>query len=131
MKDPKENYKLYIENAHEMIEVAKSNLGNDFYSSACNRAYYAIFYAASALYSKGKSYGKHSAVIAAFRQFFIKTGEFDKKWSDVYEYIMSSRHTGDYELSDHLEKEQVIDVVEQAQSFVEEVEKWLLERDLL
>jgi uncharacterized protein (UPF0332 family) len=121
-----------MENAHEMIEVAKSNLGNDYYSSACNRAYYAIFYAASALlYSKGKSYGKHSAVIAAFRQFFIKTGEFAKKWSDVYEYVMSSRHTGDYELADHLEKEQVIDVVEQAQSFVAEVEKWLLERDLL
>jgi uncharacterized protein (UPF0332 family) len=132
MTDPKENYKLYIENAREMIEVARSNLGNDFHSSACNRAYYAVFYAASALlYSKGKSYGKHSAVIAAFRQYFIKTGEFDKKWSNVYEYIMSSRHTGDYELFDTLEKEQVVDVVEQAQSFVEEVEKWLLERDLL
>lgn len=132
MKDQKENYRLYIENAHEMIEVAKLNLGNDFYSSACNRAYYAVFYAASALlYSKGKSYGKHSAVIAAFRQYFIKTGEFDKKWSDVYEYIMSSRHTGDYELSDDLEKEQVIDVVEQAQLFVVEVEKWLREQELL
>lgn len=132
MTDPKENYRLYIENAHEMIVVAKSNLGNDFYSSACNRAYYAIFYAASALlYSKGKSYGKHSAVIAAFRQYFIKTREFDKKWSDVYEYIMASRHTGDYELYDPLEKEQVVDVVEKAQSFVEEVEKWLLERGLL
>jgi uncharacterized protein (UPF0332 family) len=91
-----------------------------------------FFYAASALlYSKGKIFSKHSAVIAAFRQYFIKTGEFDKKWSDVYEYIMSSRHTGDYELYDHLEKEQVIDVVKQAQSFVEEVEKWLRKQDLL
>ena len=45
--------------------------------------YYGVFYAASALlFSKGKSYGKHSAVLAAFRQYFIKTGEFDKKWSD-------------------------------------------------
>lgn len=132
MADPRENYRLYMENAREMIEVARSNLGNDFYSSACNRAYYAIFYAASALlYSKGKSYGKHSAVIAAFRQYFIKTGEFDKKWSDAYEYIMSSRHTGDYELADPLEKEQVVDVVKQAKAFVTEVEKWLLERDLL
>jgi uncharacterized protein (UPF0332 family) len=132
MPDPKDNYKLYMENAHEMIEVARSNLGNDYYSSACNRAYYAVFYAASALlYSKGKTFGKHSAVIAAFRQIFIKTGEFDKKWSDVYEFVMSSRHTGDYELYDHLEKEQVIDVVKQAQSFVEEVEKWLHKQDLL
>lgn len=70
-------------------------------------------------------------MIAAFRQYFIKTGEFDKKSSDVHEYIMSSRHTGDYELFGHLEKEQVADVVKQAQSFVEEVEKWLLEQGLL
>ncbi len=132
MKDPKENYRLYITNAHEMIEVAKSNLGNGYYSSACNRAYYAVFYAASALlYSKGKSYGKHSAVIAAYRQYFIKTGEFAKKWSDVYEYVMSSRHSSDYELSDQPEKGQVEDVVAQAQAFVEKVEKWLLEHDLL
>jgi uncharacterized protein (UPF0332 family) len=61
MKDPKENYRLYITNAHEMIEVARSNRGNNYLSSACNRAYYAIFYAASALlYSKGKSYGKQA-----------------------------------------------------------------------
>lgn len=115
-----------------MLEVARENLGNDHYSSACNRAYYAIFYAASALlYSKGKSYGKHSAVIAAFRQYFIKTGEFDKKWSDDYEYIMSSRHTGDYELIDRLEKEQAVDVISKAESFVEEVEEWLRKRELL
>ena len=39
-------------------------------------------------------------MIATLRQHFIKTGEFDKKWSDVYEYIMSSRHTGDGFLHD-------------------------------
>jgi uncharacterized protein (UPF0332 family) len=70
-------------------------------------------------------------VIAAFRQYFVKTGEFAKKWSDVYEYVMSTRHSGDYELSDQPEKEQVVDVVEQAQAFVAEVEKWLLEQNLL
>ena len=49
----------------------------------------------------------------------------------MYEYVMSSRHSGDYELSDQPEKEQVEDVVEQAQAFVVEVEKWLLEQNLL
>ena len=46
MADPKDNYQLYIENAREMLEVAKLNLENEYYGSACNRAYYAIFYAA-------------------------------------------------------------------------------------
>lgn len=80
MPDAKENYRLYMGNALEMLQVASENLNNDHYSSACNRAYYACFYAASALlYSKGLSFGKHSAVLAAFRQHFVKTGEFDAK----------------------------------------------------
>ena len=40
---------LYIEHAREMLDVAAHNLDSDFYSSAVNRAYYAIFYAANAL----------------------------------------------------------------------------------
>lgn len=132
MEDPKENYRLYMQNAQEMLEVAKENLDNNRVNSACNRAYYGVFYAASALlFSKGKSYGKHSAVLAAFRQYFIKTGEFDKKWSDVYRLVMESRHTADYALYDYLEKDDAFEVIEKAKAFVEEVKKWLTERDLL
>ena len=67
-EDPKANYRLYMSTAQEMLDVAQENLNNGHTNSACNRAYYGIFYAASALlYSKGKTYGKHSAVLAAFR----------------------------------------------------------------
>jgi len=132
MDDPKENYRLYVQNAQEMLDVARENLNNNHSNSACNRAYYGIFYAASALiYSKGLSYGKHSAVLAAFRQHFIKTGIFDKKWSDDYEFIMNSRHTADYDLYDVIEREDVIIVLAKAQGFVEEVKKWLQKQDLL
>lgn len=132
MDDPKENYRLYMENAEEMLAVAEELLRNNHDNSACNRAYYGVFYAASALlYSKGKAYGKHSAVLAAFRQYFIKTGEFEKRWSDDYEFIMDSRHTADYMLYDALDKEDVVTVIAKAQEFVEEVKKWLQIRDLL
>ncbi len=39
MEDPKENYRLYMQNAQEMLEVAKENLDNNRVNSACNRAY--------------------------------------------------------------------------------------------
>jgi uncharacterized protein (UPF0332 family) len=111
MADPKDNYRLYIENAREMLEVARLNLNNDYYGSACNRAYYAIFYAASALlYAKGKTFGKHSAVLAAFRQHFIKTGEFDMRWSRKYERIMSHRHSSDYDIFISFEKNRLLPI---------------------
>jgi len=132
MEDPKENYRLYMDNADEMLDTADENFDNQRYRSACNRAYYGIFYAASALlYSKGKSYGKHSAVLAAFRQYFIKTGELDKKLSDDYEYIMDSRHSADYVLYDSLDEEDAAAVINKAKAFVEEVKKWLRKQDLL
>jgi uncharacterized protein (UPF0332 family) len=131
-EDPRGYYRLYMSNAQEMLDIADENFSNQRYRTACNRAYYGIFYAASALlFSKGKSYGKHSAVIAAFRQYFIRTGEFDKKWSDDYRLIMESRHTADYVLHDYLEEDDAAEVIEKAKAFVEEVRKWLQKRDLL
>ena len=132
MDDPKENYRVYMQYAQEMMEVAKENLDNNRVNSACNRAYYGVFYAASALlFSKGKTFGKHSAVMVAFRQYFIKTGEFEKKWSDDYEFIMDNRHAADYDLYDPIDPEDAVLVLAKAQAFVEEVKKWLQKQNLL
>ena len=131
MADTRDNFLLYMENAREMLDVAKLNLGSDYYGSACNRAYYAVFYAASALLlAKEMSFGKHSAVIAAFRQHFIKTGEFYTKWSGVYQRIMSHRQSGDYDINVRVEKDKAADDVADAQAFVEEVERWLRKQNL-
>jgi uncharacterized protein (UPF0332 family) len=132
MPDSEDNLRLYISSAHELLDVARLNLGNDYYGSACNRAYYAIFYAASALLlAKGMSFGKHSAVISAFRQHFIKSGELDARWSEVYQRIMSHRQSSDYDINLRVEKEQADKDVSDAGAFVEEVEQWLRKRSLL
>lgn len=132
MADPKDNYRLYLENAREMLEVARLNLSNDFFGSACNRAYYAIFYATSALlYAKEKTFGKHSAVLAAFRQHFVKTGEFDARWSRKYERIMSHRHSSDYDIFTSFEKEQAVADLTDAEEFVQEVTQWLHKKNYL
>jgi uncharacterized protein (UPF0332 family) len=132
MSDLKDNLRLYIENAREVLDVARLNLHHDYYGSACNRAYYAVFYGASALlFAKGISLGKHSAVIAAFRQHFIRTGELDVKWSRIYQRIMSHRQTSDYDINLRVEKEQAAGDVSDAQLFVEEVEQWLQKQNLL
>jgi len=117
---------LYIENAHEMLEVAGLMLANDFYTSAINRAYYAIFYAANALLATKKlSSSKHSGVISLFRQHFIKTGLIDSEYSKTYGRAMEDRHEGDYELQASWTKEDVQTHLASAEKFVMEAEKWL------
>ncbi|HID63932.1 MAG TPA: HEPN domain-containing protein [Anaerolineae bacterium] len=82
---------LYVEHAQQMLQVADHNLADGFYASAINRAYYAIFYAANALLAtKGLSRSKHSAVIATFRQYFVKPGLIEDKYSDIYGRVMDA-----------------------------------------
>ena len=75
---------LYIEHARQMLEVAAHNLADGFCGSAINRAYYAIFYVANALLrTKGIVRSKHSGVIAAFRQHFVKPGLIEVEYGDI------------------------------------------------
>jgi uncharacterized protein (UPF0332 family) len=127
-----EEINLFLENAREMLAVAALMIGNDFYSSACNRSYYAIFYATSALLAaKRMAFGKHSAVLSAFRQHFVKTGEIDIKWSRIYERILSHRHSSDYDIHISIEKEQAVADLEDAKEYVQEVTQWLQEKKYL
>jgi len=83
---PEREILLYIEHAHQMLEVATHNIAGGFYSSAINRAYYAIFYAANALLAiEGLSRSKHSGVIAAFRERFVKPGLIEVEYSRIYD----------------------------------------------
>ena len=123
---------LYIENAKEALRAAQLNLDNDFYTTAVNRAYYAIFYAANALLATKKlARSKHSGVLAAFRQYFIKTRILASELSEIYGQVMDDRQEGDYEIITATSKEDAeIDIL-QARNFVDEVSAWLQEGDWL
>lgn len=131
-KPNKREVRLYIANAREMLDVARFNLDNDFYSTCINRAYYAVFYAANALLATlGEARSKHSGVISLFRQRFIKTGLLPVELSHVYEALMSSRQHGDYDLSTRFDAEDAADLLTKAHRFVDEVEEWLRAQDWL
>lgn len=67
--------KLYIDRARLALQQSKDNLDLGHYDVAVSRAYYAMFYAATALlHSQGISRKKHSGVHSAFGQQFVKTG---------------------------------------------------------
>ena len=124
--------RLYVEHAHEMLTVAQVNLENGFYSSCINRAYYAVFYMASALlYTEGETRSKHSAVVSAFRQRFIKTGRLPIALSRIYGDLMSARQYGDYDLAVRYDAEETAALLDKARHFVEEVEQWLRARHWL
>jgi uncharacterized protein (UPF0332 family) len=118
---------LYVKHAQQMLQVADHNLADGFYASAINRAYYAIFYAANALLAtKGLSRSKHSAVIAAFRQHFVKLGLIEDEYSDIYGRVMDDRHTADYDIVEStVDPARAQTDLKDARHFVKRVERHL------
>jgi len=117
---------LYIHHADEMLRVAAHNLNEGFYSTAVNRAYYAIFYAANALLAtRGLSRSKHSGVIVAFRQHFVKPGLIEAEYSDIYGRVMDNRHAGDYELEFPVDAQVATDDLNDARHLVARIRQYL------
>jgi len=115
-----------------MLEVAAHNLADSFYGSAINRAYYAIFYAANALLAtQGITRSKHSGVIAAFRQYFVKPGFIEIEYGDIYGRVMDDRHISDYDVETPIEPDRARTDLEDAHRFVDQIGRYLKEGDWL
>lgn len=95
----RERIKGYLTYAHRAIRTGQLALNDEDFSATVNRAYYAMFYAANALLAvRGLERSKHSGVIAAFREQFIKTGLISREYSRYFGEALDERHTADYEL---------------------------------
>jgi uncharacterized protein (UPF0332 family) len=107
-------------------------LEDDDYVTAVNRAYYAIFYAANALLvTRGLERSKHSGVIAAFRQHFVKTGLIEAEYSRFYGAAMDDRHEGDYEVESALDYDKARRDLDWAERFVARIETALREMEIV
>ena len=122
----------YLARARQALSAAELALAHDDYITAVNRAYYATFYAANALLStKGLERSKHSGVIAAFRQHFIKTGLIEAEYSDIYGAVMEDRAEGDYNLEFDTDADQAEQDMARAQRFLARAEHALQEIRIL
>jgi uncharacterized protein (UPF0332 family) len=74
---------------------------------------------------------KHSGVIAAFREHFVKTGLIELEYSDWYGETMDARQRGDYTLGLVLDEARARELIEQAERFADRVERYLREQGSL
>lgn len=121
---------VYLRHARQALDSAASSLEHGFHTTATDRAYYAVFYATSGLLlSKGISRSRHTGVIAAFREHFVKPGLVEAEYSDLYGAVMESRISGDYELASETNSSTSAKAVDSARRFVERVSAYLLKTE--
>lgn len=112
--------------AREALVDAKALLRSGSPEAAINRAYYAAFYAASALLTaRGVSAKSHQGVVDLLHGEFVRSAEMDRdlvrQYSDLYELRLSS----DYGPFARATPEAASHAVQWASSFLDVVEDML------
>jgi len=114
--------KSYMEKAEQAVAAAEKLILDGYYDFAASRAYYAVFYAASALLLKeGLEFRKHSGVLAAIHQHFIKTGRIEKEFGKDLNWLFELRSIGDYGVNVHVPKRDAEQAIISARDFVQKI----------
>lgn len=112
-----------LERANKAIEAAGKLLSEGYFDFAASRAYYAVFYAATALLLKeGMEFSKHSGVIAAIHKQFIKTGILEKQFGKDLNWLFELRSIGDYGVTEHVPKQEAEKAIDAASHFVRKIQ---------
>ena len=90
--------------------------------TAANRAYYAAFYAVSALLaSEEKFYKKHTALRAAVHKDLVHTGRWSSGLGDDYDKLHKLRSVADYGVVQHASIEDARAAIEQSERIIQAV----------
>jgi len=97
--------------------------------NAANRSYYCIFNAMRAVLALDRfDSKKHSGVISAFRKNYVRTGIFPTSFSDIIKKSFEIRGDSDYKEFYLVSKADIATQIENAETFLEAVEKYVGER---
>jgi hypothetical protein len=121
-----QDIELVMKRARETLLEAQYVVGQKFYRGAANRAYYAMFHAATALLlSEGLAFSKHQGVIGEFNRLYVKTSKFPKSLGSRLDYAFDARNVADYSVRDDISAELAEQLVQDAAAFVAEAERLL------
>lgn len=110
----------------QALESAQSELQAERLDFAVNRAYYACFYAASAvMLQKGKQFVKHAGLRGAIHKDLIKAGKLAPQWGKVFDRAFENRQAADYLILFTFEAEQVKQLIQDAVAFVQVMQQLL------
>lgn len=97
MADLSQDIPELMARAQQSRDASRLLIDNGFLAEAVSRAYYAMFYAATALlHSEGIAVSKHSAVIALVGQHFAKTKRIPPRLHRLLIDMFDQRQAADY-----------------------------------
>jgi uncharacterized protein len=108
--------------AQEALRATGTLLAAGFPDFAAARAYYAAFYAASALLlAEGKTFRSHRGAVALLHRDYVRTGRLSLDIGRILSMLSDLRSVGDYGGASHVSPTEANAALLAAQQFVEAV----------
>jgi uncharacterized protein len=108
--------------AQEALRATGTPLAAGFPDFAAARAYYAAFYAASALLlAEGKTFRSHRGAVALLHRDYVRTGRLSLDVGRILSMLSDLRSVGDYGGASHVSSTEANAALLAAQQFVEAV----------
>lgn len=105
--------------AGDSLRAARALLDQGFADTAASRAYYAAFYACTALLlAHGREFSKHSGVIATIHKDFVRTGKIGAHIGEALNHLFELRATGDYGVTVHVSNEEAEKAIGAAETII-------------
>ena len=117
-------FKKLFSLALEELDIATLLLEREHYRTSISRSYYSMYYAAQALLlSQNIDASTHKGLIRLFSLHFVKTGLFSPEWSNALKAAYYLRQLSDYDADFTGTLAEAEKILEQAKTFVAEVEQ--------
>lgn len=116
-----------LEIAKKWLDEANLIYESCAYNSTIINAYLVMFHSARAfLYLEGYREKSHFCVARFLEEKYVKTDKLDIKWIMIIDFHRDLRHEEQYNLSTNTTKEEAKKAIENAKSFLEEMNKLYL-----
>lgn len=105
--------------ADQRSEAARHLLSGGHFSDAVSRAYYAMYFAATALLlARGLSSKTHAGLVALLYEHFVRTGQLDRDVAGLLPSAMAARHEADYGFPDRSTESEARETLADSERFV-------------
>jgi uncharacterized protein (UPF0332 family) len=112
--------------AQEALRATETLIAAGFPDFAAARAYYAAFYAASALLlAEGKTFRSHRGVVALIHRDYVRSGRLPVDLGRILSTLSDLRSVGDYGGAAHISHAEANIALIEAQQFLEAVQSLL------
>lgn len=118
--------------ARKALQAAKLLQADSLFEDAVSRAYYAVMHAAkAALLVHDQIAESHAAVRRLFGSVLVQPGRIEKEWASILAREQDRRIAADYNASLSIDEESALQLVADADRFIERIRKYLTDEKAL